>query len=131
MDSSPLYDHGAICRLLYVGRGGNEIRFGAIHIDRDGRVRYGEFRHPMNVHLTPELEELVQNKVKTGRYHSASEVVREALLLLEEHDQVTQLRRRIDEGLASLDRGEGIEGEPFMSELIRGVRAKPAKRNGK
>jgi antitoxin ParD1/3/4 len=85
----------------------------------------------MNVHLTPELEELVQNKVKTGRYKSPSDVVREALLLLEEHDQVTHLRRRIDEGLASLDRGESVDGEPFMSQLIDGVPAKPAKRNGK
>ena len=41
----------------------------------------------MNVHLTPELEQLVHNKVQTGRYNSASEVVREALRLLEEHEQ--------------------------------------------
>jgi hypothetical protein len=32
---------------------------------------------PMNVHLTPELEQLVQAKVQSGRYNSASEVVRE------------------------------------------------------
>ena len=35
----------------------------------------------MNVHLTPDSETLVQNEVKTGRYNSASEVVREALRL--------------------------------------------------
>jgi antitoxin ParD1/3/4 len=63
----------------------------------------------MNVHLTPELEQLVQKKVRTGRYNSASEVVREALRLLEEYDGVrtTQLResrKRIDAGLSSLDR---------------------------
>src|ERR1022692_2320407 len=40
----------------------------------------------MNVSLTPELEELVSAKVQSGRYNSASEVVREALRLLEEHD---------------------------------------------
>jgi antitoxin ParD1/3/4 len=40
----------------------------------------------MNVSLTPELEQLVQEKVKSGRYLSASEVVREALRLLEERD---------------------------------------------
>ena len=43
----------------------------------------------MNVHLTPELETLVQNKVKTGRYNSASEVVREALRLFEERDRIS------------------------------------------
>ncbi len=40
----------------------------------------------MNVSLTPTLEELVQRKVATGLYNSASEVIREALRLLEERD---------------------------------------------
>jgi antitoxin ParD1/3/4 len=35
----------------------------------------------MNVHLTEELEQLVQSRVKSGRYGSASEVVRDALRL--------------------------------------------------
>jgi antitoxin ParD1/3/4 len=39
----------------------------------------------MNVSLTPELEKFVGTKVESGRYNSASEVVREALRLLEEH----------------------------------------------
>ncbi len=42
----------------------------------------------MNVSLTPELEKLVADKVGSGRYNSASEVVREALRLLEEQDQL-------------------------------------------
>ena len=41
----------------------------------------------MNVSLTPQLEKFVSNKVQTGRYNSASEVVRETLRLLEEHEQ--------------------------------------------
>jgi antitoxin ParD1/3/4 len=40
----------------------------------------------MNVSLTPELERFVASKVESGRYHSASEVVREAPRLLEERD---------------------------------------------
>jgi antitoxin ParD1/3/4 len=40
----------------------------------------------VNVSLTPELEKFVSAKVGSGRYNSASEVVREALRLLEEHD---------------------------------------------
>lgn len=87
----------------------------------------------MNVNLTPELEKLVQNKVKAGRYNSASEVVREALRLLEEQDQIraarlTELRMRIDRGLASLDRGEGVDGERFMAKLIASTGAKPSRR---
>ena len=41
----------------------------------------------MNVSLTPELDRFVAGKVESGRYNSASEVVREALRLLEEHDR--------------------------------------------
>jgi antitoxin ParD1/3/4 len=46
----------------------------------------------MNVSLTPQLEELVKSKVESGRYGSASEVMREALRLLEERDRVQLLR---------------------------------------
>ena len=76
----------------------------------------------MNVNLTPELEQLVHRKVKTGRYNSASEVVREALRLLEEHDQIRrvrleEMRRKVQEGWDSLRRGEGEDGETFMAQL--------------
>jgi antitoxin ParD1/3/4 len=47
----------------------------------------------MNVSLTPELETLVNEKVKSGDYNSASEVVREALRLLKEQDELKQIRR--------------------------------------
>ena len=46
----------------------------------------------MNVYLTEELEKLVRNKVSSGRYNSASEVVREALRLLEKRDEAIDIR---------------------------------------
>ncbi len=49
-------------------------------------------RKTRNVSLTPELEALVDRKVASGRYRSASEVVRAALRLLDERE------RRIDQG---------------------------------
>ena len=60
----------------------------------------------MNVSLTPELEKLIERKVKSGRYQTASEVVREALRALEERDQVamlrlTELRKEVRKGLRS------------------------------
>ena len=87
----------------------------------------------MNVSLTPELEKLVQAKVQSGRYNSASEVVREALRLLEQHDSLRaihlkELRSRMDEGLASLDRGEGVDGEKFMREMLDKLDSQEAKR---
>jgi antitoxin ParD1/3/4 len=68
----------------------------------------------MNVSLTPELDRFVARKVESGRYTSASEVVREALRLLEERDQVrgAQLagfNKEVGARLASLDRGEYVE----------------------
>jgi antitoxin ParD1/3/4 len=60
----------------------------------------------MNISLTPQLEELVKKKVESGRYGSASEVLREALRLLEERDRLyairlEALREEIQKGLDS------------------------------
>jgi len=76
----------------------------------------------MNVSLTPELETLIHDKVSNGRYTSASEVVREALRLMEERDQMQELykasmREKIATGMASLRAGQGTDGEAFMAEL--------------
>jgi antitoxin ParD1/3/4 len=64
----------------------------------------------MNVSLTPRLEDLVKQKVKSGLYTSSSEVVREALRLLDERDrlrniQLGELREAIQEGLESAPAG--------------------------
>ena len=60
----------------------------------------------MNVNLTPQLEEMVRSRVASGMYTSASEVVREALRLMDEQDRLRavkleQLRKDIRQGLAS------------------------------
>ncbi len=60
----------------------------------------------MNVSLTPELERLVNEKVSSGLYQTASEVVREALRLLQERDR-QRLRADIQAGFDQLSRGEG------------------------
>lgn len=63
---------------------------------------------PMNVSLTPQLEDMVRQKVASGLYTSASEVVREALRLMEEQDRMRatrleQLRQDIRDGFNSGD----------------------------
>jgi antitoxin ParD1/3/4 len=68
----------------------------------------------VNVSLTPALDKFVAAKVESGRYTSASEVVREALRLLEEHErtraaQLATFNRELGSRLASLDRGETVE----------------------
>jgi antitoxin ParD1/3/4 len=69
----------------------------------------------MNVSLTPELERRVQERLKSGLYTSASELVREALRLFFQYEaarsrQIEMLDHGIRDGLAQLDRGEGIPG---------------------
>jgi antitoxin ParD1/3/4 len=76
----------------------------------------------MNVHLTPELEQIVQGRVKSGRYSSASEVVREALRLLEQRDEVfalrkDEIRKQIEEGWQAAKRGDVIDGEEVFDRI--------------
>lgn len=75
----------------------------------------------MNVSLTPKLEDFVKRKVDQGSYSSISEVICEALRLLGELDaeketKLVELRRNLQKGIDSLDRGEG---KPLdMDEII-------------
>lgn len=67
----------------------------------------------MNVSLTPELEKLVNERVRSGMYSSSSEVVREALRLLNAQEEyrrqkLEDLRKEIQIGLDQLDRGKGV-----------------------
>lgn len=76
----------------------------------------------MNVSLTKELEDLVNSKVETGRYLSASEVVREALRLLEERDRIQEIRIQemrsaIRAGNEQLARGESVSGDRVFGEV--------------
>ncbi len=76
----------------------------------------------MNVSLTPELEKYVSDKVASGRYTSASEVVREALRLLEREEksrkeQLEDFNRELDARVAALDRGERVTKEEFLRDM--------------
>ncbi len=64
----------------------------------------------MNVSLPPELEARVRQRVASGLYGSASEVIREALRLFEAYEQVKtakleSLRRDIAQGLNDAENG--------------------------
>lgn len=80
----------------------------------------------MNINLTPQLEEMVRQKVTSGMYTSASEVVREALRLMEERDalrlaRLEQLKRDIQEGM---DSGPGFTWD--TADVKRAGRARRA-----
>ena len=77
----------------------------------------------MNVSLTPELEALIQERVRSGRYTSASEVVREALRLLEDRDELrrlrlAELRSQVAVGLDSPDRGQTRDGDAVIDDIL-------------
>jgi len=64
----------------------------------------------MNVSLTPKLEGYVKQKLSSGFYNSASEIIREGLRLLEEQDSIKQLKfqqfkEELNRGITSLDAG--------------------------
>jgi antitoxin ParD1/3/4 len=80
-----------------------------------------------NIALTPHFDRLVKQKIASGRYQSASEVVRDALRLLEERDQDrkrqnSRLSRDIEIGWQQSERGELIDG-PSVFEEIRALSA--------
>lgn len=72
----------------------------------------------MNISLTPRLETLVKNKVESGLYGSASEVMRDALRLLEERDRRYFLR--VEELMAEIKKGlDSGEATPLDVEAIK------------
>jgi antitoxin ParD1/3/4 len=89
----------------------------------------------MNVSLTKDLAELVRQKVESGLYTSASEVVREALRLLADQDRLQairedELRKQIAEGLRSAEEEPIRDGEQVYEELDARLRKLEDKRRG-
>lgn len=83
----------------------------------------------MNVSLTAHLEKLVSDKVASGRYGSASEVVREALRLLEEQEharnaQLHALKQAVAAGVADLKAGTRV----FDSAMVERIKTRGRKR---
>ncbi len=75
----------------------------------------------MDIELSPRSEELVRQKIASGQYRDASEVLEEALLILEEHDRqrLEALRAALDIAEEEIARGEGI---PYTPELVAEMR---------
>jgi antitoxin ParD1/3/4 len=84
----------------------------------------------MNVSLTRRLRTLVEERVRSGRYQSASEVVREALRLLEDVEELQELRlqalrEEVAAGLRDLDHGRSAV---FDRKLLKSVRSRGRKK---
>ncbi len=56
----------------------------------------------MNVSLTPHFDEFIKCQLESGRYHSASELIRDALRLLEDRgSQINMLQVELNKGIDS------------------------------
>jgi antitoxin ParD1/3/4 len=83
----------------------------------------------MNVSLTPELERFVQGKVESGLYNNASEVVREALRLLKEHDEIrVKWREQIERGWAQAQAGKVVDGDEVFRKAQERIKHRGRKR---
>jgi len=78
----------------------------------------------MDIHLRPELEEIIKQDVERGRYQSVDEFVEHALSLLHEQeawlaDHRSEIAAKIEQGYAAAQRGDLIDSEEVRSELQR------------
>jgi antitoxin ParD1/3/4 len=81
----------------------------------------------MNITLKPEQAELIQQKINSGKYNNAEEVIAEALQLLSQRDLeyqtwVEETREKVDIAIEELRRGEGIDGDVVITQLKEKLR---------
>jgi len=85
----------------------------------------------MEIKLTPEHEALIARKLEDGQYGSASDIVRDALRLLQAYDEeyqakLTALREEIQKGI---DSGPGIPADEAFRELWKNIAARKKRKD--
>jgi Arc/MetJ-type ribon-helix-helix transcriptional regulator len=80
-------------------------------------------RNSMTIQLRPELEQLIQKDIELGGYQSVEQFVERAIQLLHDEEHLHQeskgaIHAVIGDGLAQLDRGEGIPAIPASREKV-------------
>ena len=93
-----------------------------------------------NINLTEHFDRFVEHQVSSGRYSNASEIVRDALRLLEEQEQEREaklraLRQAAKQGFDEIDRGKGVvlKGKKAIHQFIADIESEVrtnAARNG-
>ncbi len=84
----------------------------------------------MHVSLTPELEGIIKNKVESGLYNNASEVIREALRFMEMNQDIVmqmkldRLRAHLQTGETEIAGGQGsaLKSKEDVSAFFDGIR---------
>ncbi len=81
----------------------------------------------MNIQIKPELEQIIQAQIATGRYANPEEVISKALKLLLEWEKgyqqwVGETREKVEVAIEQLDRGKGIDGDVVVEQLREKLR---------
>lgn len=108
---------------------------GVAQIDTEPVLKYAfsmASRKTLNVSLTAELQRFVDRRVASGRYQTASEVVRDGLRLLEDRERATDrdidsMKRKISSGLKQARAGEVLDGDEVLAALRRRTAARRRK----
>jgi antitoxin ParD1/3/4 len=81
----------------------------------------------MQIFLNPERQKFIQEQIATGRFTEAEEVINIALELLEKLNSgytqwIEETREKVDVAIAELERGEGLDGETVVMEILEKFR---------
>lgn len=83
-----------------------------------------------NINLTDHWDHFIEHQIASGRYSNASEIVREALRLLEDKEQeqkarLKALRKAAKEGFDEIDQGMGIplKDKKALRQFIEDIKA--------
>ncbi|MAU12850.1 MAG: type II toxin-antitoxin system ParD family antitoxin [Anaerolineaceae bacterium] len=72
-----------------------------------------------SVTLGDHFQDFIQGRIALGRFDNTSEAVRAGLRLLElEEAKLDSLRKKLADGEAQLDAGQGVDGQAFMNDLM-------------
>jgi Arc/MetJ-type ribon-helix-helix transcriptional regulator len=76
----------------------------------------------MEIHLKPELEELIKQDIQRGSYQTVGEFVERAVFMLHEQEawlaeNRVEIAAKIGEGYAAAQRGELVEADAVRSRL--------------
>lgn len=76
----------------------------------------------MKITLNNQHQDFIAAQVASGKYANADEVVDLAVHLFaklqgEYQDWIEETRAKVDEGIAELERGEGLDGEMVMKQF--------------
>lgn len=76
----------------------------------------------LEVSISNEFQQFIQGQIALGAYTTPSEVVGDALRLLQLHERereslASELRKKIAVGLEQLDRGESVASAEVFAEL--------------